>query len=335
MKVTTLQENVNNRFFQQRNALTGRVGEITALVEDYADTYLWATILHAARPDRSFRLTPYQEGGNLTQGKKLIVEKISNKGGEAYIGCIDSDQSYLLRNYGDEVGEQLVNCPYLFHTYAYSIENLQCTPPLLDEVVLACTSLHSQLPLEAFFRAVSNTIYEVFVLDLFLRSKGSKTVLGNEKWKYVYPGGSSIRKNVKAGALDLLRDEMEKKVKPFVKQLKGASEYDASEVAAFERQLLADNAYLNKDNCCLFVYGHEQMKFVACLLEEICNKVCDDEKLRINSVATMTKEVKEEKIRHLEKVQQQPARLLSTFTGFVTMRTELYRCIAADLGRLV
>lgn len=334
MSNTTLTENVNNNFYEQRNVLTGRTGEVTVLVEDYADEYLWLVVLQSAYPGRLFRVTPYQVGENLSQSKPLIMKEIQQKGGKLYIGCIDSDQSYLLRQHGNAFGAALEQTTYLFHTYAYSRENLLCMPSTLAQVMTAATSLQTTFPFDLFFKDVSNAIYEVFILDLFMRSKGSRTVIGVGKWSYIFPSEKAIKKNLKAGKPGDIISDISKKVKPFERQLTNAPDYNAKERATFEQSLLSANEYVNKDNCCLFVYGHEMMPFVSAVLSSLVEDEVTKEKSRINAVTKMTPEVKAEKIRHIDNQQHDINTVINTNAGFVIQNSVIYQLIKADLAVL-
>ena len=314
--------------------MTGRDGEITVLVEDYADIYLWSVVLKKVCPNRNFRLTPFQEGDNLSQSKNLIAREIKSKGGNLYIGCVDSDQSYLLRQYGNQLGEDIEQTRFLFHTYAYSMENLLCMPSTLSQVVTASTSLQTKFSFDDFFKVLSNTIYPLFLLDLFLRSKHSRTVLIVDRWKNIYPGEKHIRKSVKDNKPADLINDCAKKVKTFEKKLLGATEYNAVELKFFEQTLLANNDYLNKDNCCLFVYGHELMAFVCDLLTAVADDVVDSEKARISSQTKMNKDVKKDKLNHLDHLKNEIASVISTNMGFVLQDSSIFNKIKTDLSVL-
>lgn len=328
-------DNVNNTFYTQRNVLTGRKGEVTALVEDYADTGLWLSVLRAARPDKSFRMSVYQEGSNRTQSKPLIVDEILSKGGDSYIGCIDSDQSYLLRQYGNSLGLALEQSNYLFHTYAYSRENLQCMPSTLSQVVVDATSLQTTFDFQSFFVGLSNAVYPVFVLDFFLRSRQSKTVLNVGKWKNILPGEKAIKASLRNGTPHALIADVEKKAKTFEKQLQRAPEYDVANLSAFEQQMLTANGYVNKDNCCLFIYGHELFDFVSALVSLICESEVDAECNRIKASQSMAPDVKAEKLSHISNIQRDPKMVLCMNNGFIIHGSQLFQIIKADLSVLV
>lgn len=330
---TTLKDNVNNNFFTQRNVLTGRLHEVTALVEDYADIYLWLILLQTARPDHTYRVIVYQEGKNKSQSKSLILHEIRTKGGDCYIGCIDSDQSYMLRKYGNVLGQTMVQTPYLYHTYAYSMENLFCMPSTLSQVVASVTSLHTSFAFDDFFTTLSKKVYPVFLLDLFLRSRHSKTVLGVEKWKNILPGEKAVRAALRNNQLEGLLDDTTRKVNTFVKQLQKAPEYNVEDVVAFEVELLTDNTYVTSSNCCLFIYGHEMIEFVKALLQAVCDMEVTAEKNRIRN-SSISGQIKTEKLRHIDSLQGNLSYSLRQNAGFILQNTQVYQNIKADLTAL-
>lgn len=330
---TTLVQNVNNTFYKQRNALTGRDGEITVLVEDYADEYLWMVILKASCPGKNFRFTPYQEGENLSQSKNLIAKEIKEKGGDSYIGCLDADQSYLLRHHGNTLGKDLEETSYLFHTYAYSRENLLCMPSTLTQVFTAATSLQTIFSFDSFFKDLSNVIYPLFILDLYMRSINGR-VFNVDKWKQILPGEKAIKAAFRQNNTASIVADVQKKVNNALKPLKNSTGYQANDHAQFERELIAANTYVNQDNCCLFVYGHELIEFVTVLMQELGKKELEDEIARLNAQTTMKPQVKQEKISHLKKEQKDFKTVICSNTGFVQQQSPLFQLIQTDLSVL-
>ena len=54
------------------------------------------------------------------------------------IACVDADYDYLLQG-SSEGSRSLLHTPYVFHTFAYSIENLQCYAKGLHDVCVMTT----------------------------------------------------------------------------------------------------------------------------------------------------------------------------------------------------
>ena len=63
---------------------------------------------------------------------------LSENVGESMIACVDADYDYLLQGV-TELSRTVNHSPYVFHTYAYAIENLQCYAGSLHDVSVAVT----------------------------------------------------------------------------------------------------------------------------------------------------------------------------------------------------
>lgn len=63
---------------------------------------------------------------------------ISGNAGESMIACVDADYDYLLQG-STSMSRTINHNPYVFHTYAYAIENLQCCAESLHNVCVAVT----------------------------------------------------------------------------------------------------------------------------------------------------------------------------------------------------
>ena len=175
----------------------------------------------------------------------------------------------------------------------------------------------------------------MFLLDLFLRSKQSKTVHKVDKWKNILPSEKSIKASLRNGTPNALIEEVTKKAKTFEKQLQRAPEYDVANLSAFEQQMLASNVYVNKDNCSLFIYGHEFFDFVSMMVSVICELEVGAECNRIKASQSMAPDVKAEKLSHISNIQRDPKMVLGMNNGFILQGSQLYQIIKADLSVLV
>ena len=75
----------------------------------------------------------------LGKGKKLVLtNKLGPQLGNYMIACVDADYDYLLQ--GATPTSRLINKnPFVFHTYAYAIENYQCYAATLHRVCVMAT----------------------------------------------------------------------------------------------------------------------------------------------------------------------------------------------------
>lgn len=126
-----LKDNLNSRYFEAANQMTSKKAKrrIVAYVESYDDIYFWRTVLGRFEDDKRYFEVMLPSHQKLERGKKsVLMNFIEGRVGEDMIACVDADYDYLLQG-ATEQSRRVVESPYVFHTYAYAIENLQCYAP--------------------------------------------------------------------------------------------------------------------------------------------------------------------------------------------------------------
>ena len=84
---------------------------------------------------------------------------LSQNVGMDMIACVDADYDYLIQG-ATPVSHEILNNRYVFHTYAYAIENLQCYAPSLHDVTVAVTlNDHAIFDFEDYLSQYSEAIY--------------------------------------------------------------------------------------------------------------------------------------------------------------------------------
>ena len=129
-------------------------------------------------PERYFEvMLPSRD--KLARGKKQALvsllsspedgaKQVQSPLGDCMIACVDADYDYLMQGATYESKYMLDN-PYVVHTYAYAIENLQCYAPSLHNVcVMATLNDHSVFDFTAFLEAYSRVIFPLFVWNIML-----------------------------------------------------------------------------------------------------------------------------------------------------------------------
>lgn len=166
-----LTENVNSRYFEAANHMRPRwkAHKVIVYVESYDDIYFWRDIL---TPFESAQLgfeIVLPSRTTLNRGKKsALTNSLGSRLGTSMIACVDADLDYLMQG-ATPTSRQIVGNPYVLHTYAYAIENLQCYAPSLHNVCVMATLNDRQLfDFEAFMTAYSETIYPLFVWAIWL-----------------------------------------------------------------------------------------------------------------------------------------------------------------------
>lgn len=152
------------------NVLNGKTARrrIIAYVESYDDVFFWRSILaQLETPEVFFQvMLPFRNSGKkLERGKKaVLMSALNGRVGEDMIACVDADYDYLKQG-SNEMSKTVCSNPFVFHTYAYAIENLQCWAPALHEVCVMATLADDSkaFDFEDFFRRYSKIIYPLFV----------------------------------------------------------------------------------------------------------------------------------------------------------------------------
>ena len=162
-----LKDNISSQYFEAANRMKPKTARkrIVAYVEAYDDVFFWRTVLSRfENSERYFEVLLPTRVGKLERGKKAAMMKLlSDKVGRNMIACVDADYDYLIQG-ASEASRHLLNNPYIFHTYAYAIENLQCYSPTLRDVCVAVTLNDRQLfDMEEYLREYSQAIFPLFI----------------------------------------------------------------------------------------------------------------------------------------------------------------------------
>lgn len=108
--------------------------------------------------------------------KTVLMNDLGSKLGENMIACVDSDYDYLLQG-ATQTSTNIIESRYVFHTYAYAIENYQCYAEGLQEVcVLATLNDRHVIDFSAFMEEYSR----LHILSLFGRYGFTRNHILNE-----------------------------------------------------------------------------------------------------------------------------------------------------------
>ena len=124
---------------------------IVAYVESYDDVFFWRSVLDEFENDSIYFEVMLPSRTNLGKGKKYVLSnQLGNQLGESLIACVDADYDYLMQG-SNPVSKEIIENPYIFHTYVYAIENYQCYARGLHEVCVMATLNDKEIvDLEAF-----------------------------------------------------------------------------------------------------------------------------------------------------------------------------------------
>ena len=142
--------------------------KIIAYVESYDDVFFWRTVFGKFENEKRYFEVMLPSHHRLERGKKSVLMKLLSKNaGRDLICCVDADYDYLIQGV-TETSKTMLSSPYVFHTYAYAIENLQCFAPSLRMVAVAVTLNDYELfDFESFLKKYSETIFPLFVWSVW------------------------------------------------------------------------------------------------------------------------------------------------------------------------
>ena len=150
-----LNQNLTSQYLEaaQRMKPHGTRHRIVAYVESYDDVLFWRGVLGAFENEERYFEVMLPSRNTLGRGKKVALMNVLKNGfGHHLIACVDADYDYLMQG-ATEMSRVVLGNEYVFHTYAYSIENYLCYAPALHDVcVMATLNDRSILDLEAYVK---------------------------------------------------------------------------------------------------------------------------------------------------------------------------------------
>jgi len=165
-----LKDNISSEYLEAANRLKSKKARrrIVAYVESYDDIFFWRTVLGPFENENRYFEVMLPSNKKLERGKKsVLMQLLEGKIGKDLIACVDADYDYLMKG-ATETSRKIRENPYIFHTYAYSIENLQCYAPSLHNVCVAVTlNDHKLFDFDEYLRLYSETIFPLFVWSIW------------------------------------------------------------------------------------------------------------------------------------------------------------------------
>lgn len=142
---------------------------IIAYVESYDDISFWRNVFSRYENDKYRFEVMLPARGKLTKGKKqAMMNMLGEAVGRNMIACVDADYDFLLQG-ATETSRQIINNPYILHTYAYAIENLKCYAESLKQVCVQSTLNDTDvLDIPMFMKMYSQICYPLFVWNILL-----------------------------------------------------------------------------------------------------------------------------------------------------------------------
>lgn len=287
-----LTDNINSHYFEAANKMTSKKSrrKIRAYVESYDDVFFWRSVLGRFEDDtREFEILLPSRNRYLDRGKKAAITNMLKGLGKDMIACVDADYDYLLEG-ETELSKMMLDNPYVFHTYAYAIENYQCyAKGLHDTCVMVTLNDRDIFDFNRFMAAYSRTIYPLFVWHVaFLhRRKMLMHFDMNEFNKIIVL--PSVRFQNPENSIHYL----EKKVKAKMIQLAKHFPKVANALDDEDRRLKRQG--VTEETTYLFIQGHHLFdQVVFPLMQTICDQLIHEREQEIRNKSIHIEQAKTE-----------------------------------------
>ena len=264
-----LTDNINSQYFEAINKMTPKKARrrIVVYVESYDDVFFWRSVLGRYEDDKlTFDIMLPSRNLHLDRGKKAAISNMLKGVGRDMIACVDADYDYILQG-ATEMSRQMLENPYIFHTYAYAIENFQCYAKGLHETcVMVTLNDHRIFNFERFLQSYSQTIWPLFVWHVVFLQRRKMTMhfdMCEFNKVVVFP---SVRIQNPKWAIEYLS----KKVRAKMFQLE--RRFPKLKDALPETERMLRDLGINDNNTYLYIQGHHLFDLVV---SPVVQTVCD------------------------------------------------------------
>ena len=292
MLMKRLTDNINSRYFEAANKMTSKKSrrKIIAYVESYDDVFFWRAGVGRFEDDtRVFDIMLPTRNQHIDRGKKAAISNMLKGLGKDMIACVDADYDYIMQG-KTELSRQVLENPYVFHTYAYAIENFQCYAKGLHETcVMVTLNDHSIFDFERFLEAYSQAIYPLFVWHVAFLHRPNMTVhfdMSAFNKVIILP---AVRIRDPKWAIEYLS----KKVRAKIFQLEHHFP-KLKTVLADEAQKLAQLG-INEHNTYLYVQGHHLFdQIIYPIVQSVCDVLRNERECEIKDKSIHLEQAKTE-----------------------------------------
>ena len=263
-----LQQHISSAYFEAANQLTSKQAhrKVGAYVEGYEDIFFWRSVLSELEDEEHyFEVMLPSRQHKIERGKKAAISRLLSDVGEDMIACVDADYDYLLQGVSQSSHLVLSN-PYVFHTYTYAIENLQCYAPSLRNVVVSVVlNDHNIFDFETFMQHYSEIIYPLFVWNIWYYRSTHYCDFTMTQFNHAIEMGE-IDINAPQQALTKLAKKVGRVVRDLQEKNPSATEEYQQVATDLERLGVTPH------NTYLYIHGHHLLENVV---EPLLNRVCD------------------------------------------------------------
>ena len=281
--MNTLTQNITSQYLSAANALQSKDSRrrIIAYVEAYDDVLFWRTVLSQFEDStRYFEVMLPVKGSaahtKLGRGKKNAIQSLMRNTGSDMIACVDADYDYLVQG-RTENSRMVLQTPYVFHTFGYAIENMQCyAPGLHNACVMVTLNDHRIFDFEAFLRNYSTAIWPLFVWSVAIYRRELYDVMSITEMDAVIVTGKFSIENA-GNILNKVRAKAQQRVN----QLRKSRPDIAREIPALRDEL--KQLGITPETTYLYIHGHHLFeKVVAPMVSYVCSRLVKEREWEIH-----------------------------------------------------
>lgn len=284
-----LKDNLNSRYIEAANKLSSKQARrrIVAYVESYDDIYFWRTVLSRFEDETRYFEIMLPSHRKLERGKKsVLMNLLGKKGkdleerlGQDMIACVDADYDYMLQGATPQ-SKMVIESPYVFHTYVYAIENLQCYAPSLHDTCVAVTlNDHRLFDFEDYLKQYSEALFPLFIWSVWAYRTGRHNCFSLSDFnRVVDPGGFNI------AAPQPSIEHLRKKVGTKIRQLQAEFPDNKEEYLKTKESIKALG--VTPQTAYLYIQGHHLFdNVVVPILNKVCNRLRQERQDEISRMA--------------------------------------------------
>lgn len=270
---------LNSAYVQAANRLQGRSSrrKVVAYVESFDDVFFWSNLLRPLENEHVYFEVMLPSRTSLCKGKKTAL---ANRLGPYMIACVDADYDYLMQG-ATETSQTVCRNPYVFHTYAYAIENHQCWAPSLHQVcVMTTLNDHRIFAFEPFLEDYSTTIWPLFAWNIWAYRYGQHTHFSMLDFYHIVQLDKSIDLYHPERTLEALRRRVNAKIARLQHKFpQGKRTYKPVVSDLLRLGVTPQTTYL-------FMRGHDLMDGVVVpLLSAVCDRLRREREHEIQRLA--------------------------------------------------
>lgn len=324
-----LKDNISSDYFAAANRMKPKNArrKVIAYVESYDDIFFWRSLLGNYENEKMYFEVMLPSRDTLERGKRsVLMNLIANRVGSDMIACVDADYDYLLQGV-TETSRFILQNPYIFHTYAYSIENMQCYAPSLHNVsVMVTLNDHAVFDFQRFFQMYSEAIFPLFVWSVWHYRRGIYGQFTITDFnKVVELGGFNLM--APEASIDNIRNKVSRRCALLRKRHPDAKE----SYLALKRELV--RLGITPDTTYLYIQGHHLFdKIVVPVMNKVCGVLIREREAEIRRQAVHGTQMRNELSCYSHSVQD-IAQMLKKNTGYLL--SPAFNRIRGDLERYI